>query len=463
MKKLFRYFVVVSAFIAGGNLGLYAQQSFDAFRTPVQQAVKHNKSLQNSILENQKTLLDREAVQGKLLPTVTANAGYGYLHSGFDLDLPARQLPLTGLSLFEGSQKGNISTQVGMAGLTAKQVIFSGLQITNGQKALEYKSRAQELMTEASYDQLAQEVVLSFDQLMLLKEVDLLIDDSDKRLQKEHQKVIKAIENGFAIPYDRDKIKLAMLELESKKAEVQSNRELLYFKLEELTGLSQEELYSISYALSEIILNGDETVQMNRKELQALEASQKAFEYVLKKEKGAQLPLLFAFGNVSYVNAFGTDITLQDIPRVGEVKLSTNHLQMFPGYMVGVGMKWNIFEGKSHKSSIEKARLDLRINANKLDDTREKLSLLQRKTKSDYELALKKIAVNQQQVTIAKNNMQLASRQFEEGLLDVTERLEAENEYYKHSLNYFNQVLNQRSMATELLKANGNLYQTIMQ
>jgi len=463
MKKLFRYFAFVSAFVAGGSVGLYAQQPFDAFKTPVQQAVVHNKSLQNSILENQKTLLDKEMVQGKLLPILTANAGYGYLHSGFDLDLPTQQLPLTGINLFEGSQKGTVSTQVGLAGVTAKQVIFSGLQITNGKKALEHKAKAQELMTEAGYDQLAQEVILSFDQLMLLREIDLLIEDSDKRLRKEHQKVVKAIENGFAIPYDRDKIKLAMLELESKKAEVQSNRELLYYKLEELTGLPQQELHSISYTLSEIVLGGEEAMQMNRKELQALEASQKAFEYVLKKEKGAQLPMLFAFGNVSYVNAFGTDMTLQDIPHIGDVKMSSNHFRAFPGYAVGVGMKWNIFEGKAHKSSIEKARLDLQINANKLDDTREKLSLLQRKTKSDYELALKKIAVNQQQVTIAKNNMRLASRQFEEGLLDVTERLEAENEYYKHSLSYFNQILSQRSMATELLKANGNLYQTIMQ
>jgi hypothetical protein len=43
----------------------------------------------------------------------------------------------------------------------------------------------------------------------------------------------------------------------------------------------------------------------------------------------------------------------------------------------------------------------------------------------------------------------------------VTERLEAENEFYKQSLGYYNQVLNQRMAASELLKANGNLYQTI--
>src|SRR5690606_20021775 len=128
--------------------------------------------------------------------------------------------------------------------------------------------------------------------LMLLKEVDLLIDDSQRRLDKEHLKVIRAVENGLAIPYDRDKIKLAMLELESRRAEVQSNRELLYFKLEELTGLSHEQLLSVSYELTTILLHNEEDFQMNRKEVYALEASQKGYEYALKKEKGARLPML---------------------------------------------------------------------------------------------------------------------------------------------------------------------------
>ncbi|WP_312696240.1 TolC family protein [Sphingobacterium mizutaii] len=449
------------AFVWITTMTAFGQEGLEAFKAPVEKAVNYNKSLINANLENQKVALDRENVKGKLLPTVSANAMYGYLNSNIDVDLPAKTLPLLGTSIFDGSQRMNLSTQIGMAGVTATQVIFSGLQITNGQKALEQKFKAQQLMTEAGYDELAQEVMHSFDQLMLLKEVDLLIIDSEKRLNKEHVKVVKGIENGFAIPYDRDKIKLAMLELESKKAEVQSNRELLYFKLQELTGMNIEELESIHYQLQEINLEMDSAKQMNRKELQALEASQKAYEYVLKKEKGAKLPQVFAFGNVSYFNAFGTNMTLKDLPHLGDLKLESNLLRMAPNFALGVGVKWTIFEGKAHKTAIDKARLDIQINENKLADTKDKLSLLQRKTEVDYNLAMKKISVSNQQVEIAKNNLHLASRQFEEGLADVTERLEAENEFYKQSLGFYNQVLNQRVAASELLKANGNLYQTI--
>lgn len=460
MKKEYLKIGFLAVTLSFTGSSIFAQGQLPDFKYPVEQAIQYSKSLQNAILENQKVAWDREEVKGKLLPTVTANAMYGYVNMNTRLNLPDKTLPITGIELFEGSTRGSLSTQMGTAGVTATQVIFSGLQITNGQKALEQKFKAQTLMSEASYDALAQEVVLSLDQLMLLKEVDLLIDDSEKRLNKEHLKVVKAIENGFAIPYDRDKIKLAMLELESKRAEVASNRELLYYKLEEITGMTVEALKDISYPLERILV-GEEGTVMHRKELQALEASQKAYEYVLKKEKGAMLPLLFAFGNVSYFSTFGTHSKINDVPVIGDVKLGSNSFQMAPLLAVGVGAKWSIFEGKTHKASIEKAKIDLQINANKLQDTQDKLSLLQRKTTSDYNLALKKIGVNEQQMAIAKNNLNLASRRFEEGLQDVTGRLEAENEYYKQSLNYFNQVLNQRSAASEVLKANGNLYQTI--
>lgn len=457
MKRIFLSLAILSACAYSAM----AQEGLSTFKDPVEKAIQYNKSLKNAALENQKVALDREMVKGKLLPTVSANAMYGYINSLVDVDLPTQQLPITGINLFEGSQKARVSSQIGMAGVTATQVIFSGLQISNGQKALAEKFKAQQFLQEAGYDQVAQEVIMSFDQLMLLNEVDVLIADSEKRLNKEHLKVVQAIANGLAIPYDRDKLKLAILELESKKAELESNRELLYFKLEELTGMPVAELKAIQFKLAEVYLDKESATEMNRKELNALEASQKAYEYVLKKEKGAKLPQVFGFANVSYLNAFDNRLTVKDLPHVGDLKLKGNHIMFAPNYAVGLGVKWTIFEGKTHASAIDKAKLDLQINDNKLADTKEKLSLLQRKTVVDYDLSMKKIQVNQQQVAIAKNNLHLAARQFEEGLTDVTERLEAENEYYKQTLNYYNQILNQRTAALELLKANGNLYQTV--
>lgn len=438
------------------------QPELNRFEDLVRQAVKNNKEFANADLESQKSVLEKAQVSGKRLPTISANAGYGYLNTTLDIDLPERTLPLTGTVLFDGSQRMRLSSQMAVGGLSATQVIFSGLQIKNGEKALEEKILAQRLLQEAGYDGLAEQVIRSADQLMLLKEVDVLVTGSEKRLKKEHQRVIRAIENGMAIPYDRDKIKLAMLELESKKAELNSHRELLYLQLEELTGVSADELGSLDYVLQEIVLQQDEANRLERKEIQALAASQRAYQYVLEKEKGARLPQVFAFGNLSYVNVLGAQVNLKEISGVGDVQLKSNHLRMAPNYAVGFGVRWTLFKGKTHKNAIEKAKLDLEINQNKLDDTQRKLTLMQRKNKADYQLAIKKLPVSAQQMIIAENNLHLASRQFQEGLIDITERLAAENDVFEQSLNYYQQIMAQRQAAVELLKTNGNLYQTII-
>jgi hypothetical protein len=44
-----------------------------------------------------------------------------------------------------------------------------------------------------------------------------------KTTANRNKKNFKAIEEGLAIPYDRDKIKLASLELDSKRIELQEN------------------------------------------------------------------------------------------------------------------------------------------------------------------------------------------------------------------------------------------------
>lgn len=438
----------------------FAQVGIDPqLQVPIEQAIQNSTLLKNSYLSNQKTLLDKSTAQGRRLPHVSVNALYGYVHSNINIDLPTQTLPLTGLNLFDGSQSLTTSSQVGLAGVHATQVLFSGMQITNGKKALDEKYKAEQLMTAASYANIVQDLIQTFDQLMLLDQVDTLLLDAEKRLNKEHLKIAKAIENGLAIPYDRDKLKLAMLALDSKKLATLANRELLYYKVAELTKMPLTALQAIKYQLTLLPLDSLDDSFDNRKELQALAASQQAYQYVLKKEKGAQLPQLLAFGSASYFNLFGSKTKIKDLPYLGDVQANANHLRLAPSFAVGLGLKWDILDGNLRKNNIAKAKLDLAINANTQADTRDKLELLQHKVQSDYRLANSNLAVGQQQVAIARNNLHMAEKQFAAGLIDVTERLAAENEFYIQSLNYYSQVVLQRSAALSVLNAKGNLYE----
>ena len=99
---------------------------------------------------------------------------------------------------------------------------------------------------------------------------------------------------------------------------------------------------------------------------------------------------------------------------------------------------------------------------NKLLDAQEKLNLLLSKNNIDYETATEKLKVNKQQNIIATNNLEIASRRFQEGLIDVTERLAAENDYYKANLGYYSQIIDQRTKTYEILHTSGELLNKIL-
>lgn len=431
-------------------------------KDPVQQAIRTDYGLMNQSLEAAKTQTMAEGVKAKLLPEVSAIGGYSYFYGNGTLDIPSVTLPITGIELFKGSRQFSTYGNIATVGLHATQVIFSGLQITNGEKALEQKAKAQQLMAEASAETVAKEVLSTFDQVMLLQEADKLIADSETRLEKEQLRVTDGIHNGLAIPYDRDKITLAMLELKAKKTEVAGNRKVLLQKLAQLTHMPVETLAAIRYPLERMQLAGDRKPDVEqRKELQALKLSGEAYDFLLRKEKGAALPQLFAFGSVSYFNLFRAGVTAKDVGILGDVHLKLNQMALMPNVLVGVGAKWNIYSGGHIRHKAQEVKYDIAINNNKIQDTREKLNLLLQKNTTDYETAGELIAVGGQQLKIAQNNMHMAGKQFEEGLIDVTERLEAENDLFKASLNYYMQVVQQRRTALEILHTSGTLLEEI--
>lgn len=455
IHRYYSYFVLISSFSFG-------QQLIDPqLKLPVEKAIESSYNLKNKQLEVDKNNSKYDEIKGKQKPSLSAIALGSYLNSNGTIDIPTKSIDLISTELFAGNQRFNTSTGLFTIGINASQVIFSGLQIPNALNAIQEKSVALDYLKDAEKDVITKDILQTYDQLMLIQKVEELISNSAKRLDKEHLKVQKAIQNGLAIPYDREKIKLALLELEARQVEVNGSRQLLYKKLETLTHLSIEDLQQIEYELTPIHIISAEYTLENKKELKALEHSIKAYEFLYKKEKGSHLPQVFAFANTNYTSIFGSRFKLKDVDLLGDVNLKMNQFTLFPNILIGIGAKWELLDGGQHKNRLVQAKTDILINENKLKDSQEKLNLLLSKNKIDYETSSEKLKVNHQQNTIATNNLEIASRRFQEGLIDVTERLAAENDFYKANLGYYSQIIDQRSKTYELLQTSGELFNQI--
>ncbi|PWA06353.1 TolC family protein [Flavobacterium laiguense] len=454
---------IISFFFFFSITNSYSQiETSTSLNEAIYKAIEKNTSIKNKELEIEKLNLQEKGVRNKYIPTVEANALYSYFHSNLTLDLPTSTIPIVNYPLFNDKATYDNSGNFFIGSVMAKTVLFSGMQIPNGANAIKQKAIGTAYLKDAEKDAIIKDVINTFDQLKLINETEKLINDSDKRLQTETKRITKAIEQGLAIPYDRDKIKLALLELESKKIEFTGKRSLLYKKLQYLTGFSDSEINSVQYDLIPYLITEDKLSTENKQEIKALESFKLANEYLLKKEKGTYLPTVGAFGGVVYSSLFDVNGTTSAVPIINQpLNLSLNEFSLSPLLTVGVAMKWEIFAGFERKHKVHEAKINIDQIQNQIDDTKQKLQLLLENNLVNYTVLLKKIEISEQQEKVAKNNLNLASKQYKEGLINISELLEAENDSFKVSTSKLNILIEERLAAIETIIATGKLSNTL--
>ncbi len=459
MKKYLALTLISIFSFSNSNAQITISTSLDE---AINKAIEKSSSIKNKELEIEKINLQKKGVWNKYIPTVEASGLYTYFDNKLTIDAPSVTVPVVNLTLLDGKQTFDNYGNLFNGSVMAKTILFSGMQIPNGAKALEQKAKGAEYLKESDKDDIIKEVINTFDQLTLLNEVEKLINDSDKRLQSESKRVSKAIEQGLAVPYDRDKIKLASLELNSKKIELDGKRKLVYRKIRYLTDYSETEINNVKHDLVPYILTSDKLTPENKQEIKALESFKIANEYLLKKEKGTYLPTLGAFGGVTYSSLFDANTTTPVIPGLNKpLNLAINEMTLSPNWMFGAAMKWEIFAGFEREHKIHEAKINIQQVQNQIDDTKEKLELLLENNYVNYSVLNQKIEIASQQEKVANNNLTLAIKQYKEGLINISERLEAENDSYKATVNKINTLIEQRLSAIETIIATGELTQHI--
>ncbi|WP_293300833.1 TolC family protein [Pedobacter sp. UBA4863] len=448
--------------LAVGLPRLQAQQFYvsETLKRAIDVAIAEDKELANHHLEVEKLALAHKSVLNKYVPTLSSVATYGYFNNTLGLDIPAMALPIISVPLFAGEQQFKNKGNLFFGGVTAKMALFTGGQITNGAKAVAAKKQGVMYLASPKKDSVIRDVIYSFDQVRLLCQAEKLVNESELRLNKEKERVEKAIANGLAIPYDRDKIKLAVLELASKKIELEGKRKVLYQKLNMLTHYSPAQIDSVIYQLEPIVLLEPLTTT-NRAEIKALENFKTAYQFLLKKEKGSFLPVVGAFGSYSYASVFDAKTSFTGPISQHNYSMKLNSATLHPNLFAGVALKWDIFSGFERKHKIDETKINIQQIENKLADAKEKVQLQLQNNNVQYETLLRQIDIAVQREKIAQNNLLIAQKQYSTGLINVTERLTVETDIYQVSLTKINSIVEQRKLALETISATGNLQNSI--
>ncbi|MFB9053833.1 TolC family protein [Formosa undariae] len=434
----------------------------------VYKAMTKNVGLKNAQLEIEKSEKTRAQIKNTFLPTLEADGKYAYTAGKFNIDTQAADLEFPGISLPTTNaaipvftipafpvtvpaidQTLDFDGNLWIAGLTVKWTIFTGFKATNLSKAMSHKIEAQKYMFTQEEADLISEIAALYDKTALLAQTQKVLNIQSKRLEKESETATKALGLGLITKHEFQKIEIAQLTIDSKILEFEGAKELLYLKLHQLTGVDVSELKTIEVDI-EMRLESEVAGKtfLDRPELLALDESVLASEYKYKSEINGYLPKVQAFASHQYIGLTN-----------GETAgLGFNEISGYPLNMVGVGMKWEIFDGFHTRDERQKIKMEVEQTKNRKEEVAELLELNYRNCVSQYSNLSAQTKLKEKQLQMSKESLEISYKEYKNGIVDVSDYLESQSDYTTTTLEYYTAVCDQRNSALELLKATGSLH-----
>lgn len=435
-----------------GNLS--GQQLDPTLEILIQKGLEKSHSLNVHELDADKAKVDQKLAKAVFLPKITLNGSYTRLNDDISFDDDTQ-------NLLTATQKLLIKEAAGIpfnapfpeniplkepANLQDKNilkssvdldwVLFSGFEATNALKAGKHKEASLNYAGMAEKDRIALKIIETYDKLALVNASEEVLSSSEEYLEEQEFFVKKAIENGLATPISRKKIELAQQQLASKQLEFSHNKTLLIEVLHQLTGENKETLRLLEPELNSLMPDSIMAPE-KRNEIRALEEAEKATRYKARMERSHFIPKVAVKGHYEFME---DDLSLFD-----------------PQWYVGVGVRWNIFDGDQSRLKSVKSKLESKKYREQIEEAEEMIALSIVKAELTYEASLQNIRIAQKEIELSEATYEMVDKQYKNDLASITEVLDALKDLEKANFQLQQSYFDQRRASSELLHAKGIL------
>ena len=205
-------------------------------------------------------------------------------------------------------------------------------------------------------------------------------------------------------------------QIQTAKSNVRNASDYLYFLLnEDSQGKVLQPTEALEYQGS---LNSEEIkLNTNRKDLQAYNKSLEAYDWLIKSSKSRFLPRLNAFGSW---------------------EMYDNKIAQFDanGYLVGLQLSWNVFDGLKSKSEQEKYKSELTKAQTEIQQYTKQSELELSKASRSVEDADSRITFTQKAWEQSKEAYRIRKNRYDQGLEKSADLLSAETLMSQKELEY---------------------------
>ena len=292
-------------------------------------------------------------------------------------------------------------------------------------KAGEVKVEVLKLKQERTREYLKFELNKAYMQLqMAYKNLEVL--EGARNTVLANKKVIdNYFKNGMIQKSDVLDMNVRVAEIDSQirfaKSNVQNASDYLFYLLDESPeNKVMEPAEKLEY--QEDLLALDPVLTNDRKDLQAFRKSLESYDYLVKSSEAKFLPRL---------NAFGSFELYDNKP----YQFNAN------GYLVGVELSWNIFDGMKAKSEISKYKADLAKSETEVAQYQKQSTLELTKAYRQVADADHKVKLSKQAWEQTAEAYRIRKNRYEQGLEKASDVLNAETLMSKKELEYHQSVL----------------------
>ncbi|OFY58643.1 MAG: hypothetical protein A2V50_05935 [Bacteroidetes bacterium RBG_19FT_COMBO_42_10] len=354
-------------------------------------------------------LKDKNLTKG-WLPTLDANGSFIYNSSVVDMTDVLGSLPIMGIA----DLIHPLPHEQYKITLDINQVIYDG-GVIKGARALEKADlNINEKQTETDLYKLRGQINGYYFNLLLLDRQKELLQNYLELINKRIASMNSALASGVILRSDIDVLASEKIKLEQQLSENAIRKASMVKILSSLTGTEID-------ASTEFVLPAPDeelTGELSRPELQIFDLRKEQLDATLQIIQSKRMPKAFGFATLGYGNPPGSNFFKDEFA---------------PYYILGAGLKWNIFDWNKAKNEkqvinlqqgiIDSRKIDLTDNLKRLLDAKgAEISSLISLLESDSEL-----------IEIRKRITAAAESQYENGTITATE--------YMNELNSEKQVL----------------------
>jgi outer membrane protein TolC len=431
-----------------------AQQLDPILKELISKGLDKSHSINIHDFNTEKAKVDQSLAKAVFLPKVTFNGSFTRLNDDITFDDDTQNLLVATQKLlvkeavgipFNNPFPGNIplteipnlqDKNILKSSVDVDWLLFSGLEATYAIKASKHKEASLNYVGNAEKDEIALEIIEAYDKLALVIASERVLTTSEKYLNEQEYYVKKAIENGLATPIGRKKIELAQQQLASKQLEFNHNKTLLIEVLHQMTGENRENLALLNPQLQSFSIASVSSTE-KRNEIKALEEAEKATLYKSKMEKSNFIPKLALKGHYEFME---DDLSLFD-----------------PKWYVGVGIKWNVFDGLQSRLKSKKSIIESQKYREQIEEAEEMIALSIIKAQLTYESSLQNTKIVDKEIDLASATYDMIDKQYKNNLASINDVLDALTDLEKANFKLQESFFDQRRAIADLLHAKGIL------